>query len=282
MTAFGVTVDPAHGGRITSLRDPSGHEWLWQHPAGATQERRLQVRPGAGFVDAGGIEECCPTVSGRPDHGDVWSRRWSGTADDLTVRADGFTLQRRIIRADAALALEYALTAAPGFRFVWALHALLRPDPGARVETDADDTLTWDGDGALARGRWPYEAGGRDVSRLGPDDGSAQFVLLPGVDRALVRQGGRGLVVEVDAPGQPVGLGLWRNLGGYAWDSGPGYRSFGVEPMLGDHPDLSRATACGCVPASGTVHWRVRLSLTPVPASAQGFGSDERSYDPRP
>ena len=32
------------------------------------------VYPLPEFVDAGGLEECLPTVRGRPDHGDIWSR----------------------------------------------------------------------------------------------------------------------------------------------------------------------------------------------------------------
>lgn len=266
-----LTLDQDRGGRIPSLRDPSGQEWLWQHPDPRVRERRLEVTPGDDFVDAGGIEECCPTVSGRPDHGDVWSRGWSGSTGDLTVVAEGFRLRRRLACADV-VTLDYALSAAPGFRFVWALHALLRPEPGTEVEARAGETLTWDAAGRCARGRWPHEAGGRDVSRLGPDDGSAQFVLLPGVGGVVVRQGSRALAVTLDAPGQPVGVGLWRNLGGYPEDDGPRYRSFGVEPMLGDHPDLSRATRTGTVPGSGTARWQVRL--TPVPGPGAVLAAD--------
>ncbi|MGH3435092.1 MAG: hypothetical protein ACRDRN_01345 [Sciscionella sp.] len=62
-------------------------EWLWRRE----EPRRDAVRPGDAFVDAGGIEECLPTVRGEPDHGDAWSRRWrrpmviDGT-DRLTFR----------------------------------------------------------------------------------------------------------------------------------------------------------------------------------------------------
>ena len=38
--------------------------------------RRARVAPGDAFVDAGGLEECLPTVRGAPDHGDAWSRPW--------------------------------------------------------------------------------------------------------------------------------------------------------------------------------------------------------------
>jgi hypothetical protein len=82
-----VAVDSVHGGRWTSLR-AAGREWLWHRPDPA----RAGVRPGDPFVDAGGVEECIPTVRGRPDHGDVWSRPWTATG----VEGDGFRTYRSI------------------------------------------------------------------------------------------------------------------------------------------------------------------------------------------
>src|SRR5581483_10582739 len=49
--------DLEHGGRWTSLR-LGGREWLWQRADPA----RAGVAPGDAFVDAGGLEECVPTV----------------------------------------------------------------------------------------------------------------------------------------------------------------------------------------------------------------------------
>ena len=36
-------------------------------------------------MDAGGGEECWPTVRGEPDHGAAWSRTWSGHPSDATI-----------------------------------------------------------------------------------------------------------------------------------------------------------------------------------------------------
>ncbi|PSM40196.1 hypothetical protein C6Y14_26055 [Streptomyces dioscori] len=70
-----VVTDPAHGGRWTSLRTTAGREWLWHRDA----PERKGVAPGDAFVDAGGLEECVPTVRGDPDHGEAWSRPWTRT-----------------------------------------------------------------------------------------------------------------------------------------------------------------------------------------------------------
>ncbi|MEK8108353.1 hypothetical protein NKG94_31885 [Micromonospora sp. M12] len=76
--ALRVAYDATHGGRWTSLHG-GGREWLWRGP----EPGRHRVRPGDAFVDAGGLEECLPTVRGRPDHGEVWSRPWRTAAPAL-------------------------------------------------------------------------------------------------------------------------------------------------------------------------------------------------------
>jgi hypothetical protein len=87
-----VTVDLSHGGRWTSLRT-GDREWLWSRPDPA----RDQARPGQPFIDAGGLEECIPTVRGAPDHGAVWPEAWRAL-DDATAVVDvaDFTLTRTI------------------------------------------------------------------------------------------------------------------------------------------------------------------------------------------
>ena len=69
-----------------------GREWLWHHADPA----RTSVRPGAPFVDAGGLEECIPTVRGTPDHGLAWSRPWQRIGDEDVVDCAEFTLHRRV------------------------------------------------------------------------------------------------------------------------------------------------------------------------------------------
>ncbi|MEU4604491.1 hypothetical protein AB0F43_16040 [Kribbella sp. NPDC023972] len=33
------------------------------------------------FIDAGGLDECFPTVRGTPDHGGLWNQPWDGPTD---------------------------------------------------------------------------------------------------------------------------------------------------------------------------------------------------------
>jgi hypothetical protein len=275
-----VRTDPDHGGRWTSLHG-GGREWLWHRD----EPRRAQVSPGEAFADAGGLEECVPTVRGTPDHGDAWSRAWT-TLDEHgnahLIHCADFTLTRAISVHDSAIVADYLLVADPGYRFVWAGHALLELSPGARLETDdgAQARLfpeaapylrtPWPDGAAWIEGEWPAPAG-RRLDSFGPDDGTAVGAILHGAAgaasataattaSALVADGPDFLHLTVTADAQPASIALWRNLGGFP-GSGP-YRSIGVEPMLGRVFDLDDAHAgdCAVTPASGEVRWRLSVA----------------------
>ena len=233
-----VAFDLAHGGRWTSLR-AAGREWLWQRPT----SNRFSVRPDDPFVDAGGLEECVPTVRGRPDHGAAWSRPWTPSGVDC----GDFRLSRDWGEDTAT----YRLEAEPGYRFIWAAHALLDLSPSAVLEAPAGTETRIDG-GVV-------EAWATTLSALGPDDGTAVGAILVDCPAVTVADGAR-LTFSLEAPGQPVSVALWRNLGG--WPPESPYRSIGVEPMLGRVFDLADAGPgdAAVVPPSGVCEWRLKVS----------------------
>ncbi|WP_433340117.1 hypothetical protein [Streptomyces sp. CA-253872] len=251
-----ATTDPAHGGRWTSLR-AGGREWLWHRE----EPRRAGVRPGDAFADAGGLEECLPTIRGLPDHGDVWSRAWRRSAGEESVATADFRLSRRLAPGPdpRVLVAHYRLTAAPGYSFLWAAHALLDLSADARIVLPAGAPLRLypDGGDRWLPGEWPTAQGHR-VDRLGPDDGTAVGAVVE-VPDVVVRDGPHALRLRVEAEGQPVSVALWRNLGGFP-EEAP-YRSVGVEPMLGRVFDLAAAGAheSARVPESGEVRWRLTV-----------------------
>ncbi|MFC8079353.1 hypothetical protein ACFUN8_27920 [Streptomyces sp. NPDC057307] len=253
--AVPVTTDPAHGGRWTSLR-AGGREWLWSRD----EPRRPLVAPGDAFADAGGLEECVPTVRGAPDHGDAWSRPWRRAGDEEWVDCPDFRLVRRIRDEADTLVVDYRLTAAPGYRFLWAAHALLDLSPRATVGIrDGAPTRLYPDDGAhWIAGAWPL-VDAVPLDRLGPDDGTAVGAVVAAPE-VSVRDGRDTLHLAVEAPGQPVSVALWRNLGGFPADAP--YRSVGVEPMLGRVFDLAAAGEddAARVPASGEVRWRLTVT----------------------
>ncbi|GHH50791.1 hypothetical protein [Lentzea cavernae] len=236
-------VDHDLGGRWTSLRT-ADREWLWHRADPA----RAGVTPGSAFVDAGGLEECVPTVRGLPDHGDAWSRRWHRTGVDCP----DFTLTRAMGSHDGAVVADYELVAEPGYRFVWAAHALLDVGPRARLDAPAGTSVLIADPEPVLRD-WPA-----NLDALGPDDGTAVGAVL---ERGQIRvvDGDQQLDLRVECEGQPVSIALWRNLCG--WPEARPYRSVGVEPMLGrtfDRADTTRPVAV--VPASGSVRWRLTIT----------------------
>jgi hypothetical protein len=249
-----VKTDPAHGGRWTSLssagRDGVSRDWLWHR----VEPARLTGRPGDPFADAGGLEECIPTVRGKPDHGEAWSRRWLSLGPEAArVDTDEFTLYRVFLQEGDALVATYRLSAAPGWPFVWAAHALLDLSPAAVLEAPAGTETRVD-DGSVMS--WPTP-----LAALGPDDGTATGAILVDCPQVTVADGER-LTFTLEAPGQPVSVALWRNLHG--WPAAGPYRSIGVEPMLGSVFDLAEAGPgdAAIVPPSGVVEWRLRVTAS--------------------
>jgi hypothetical protein len=193
-----VEVDLAHGGRWTSLRTP---EREWHHPDPAVAAARAAVVPGAPFVDAGGVEECLPTVRGVPDHGAVWSRPWS----EAGIVADGLRLERRI-HGDGAITVDYAITGRPHAPVVHAVHALLDVSPASRLDAPGVRTAYLLDQGSAV----PWPPG---LDRLGPDDGTAIAAVLPGCAAVTVVDGPDALGF-IWRPAD-CALLLWRNLRGW-------------------------------------------------------------------
>jgi hypothetical protein len=278
-----VCVDLDHGGRWTSLRT-GGREWLWCRD----EPRRAHVVAGDPFADAGGIEECVPTVRGRPDHGDAWSRAWHDAGDgSAEVSCGDFTLHRRIDTAGTRVRARYRLSADPEYRFVWAAHALLDVsaratlripgNPAVRLYPEAAAFLhrPWPPGAPFVTERWPGPDGLR-LDRLGPDDGTAVGAIVGRCPEVVVRDGdGPGLRMRLKTgAGLPTSVALWRNLGGFP--DGDPYRSIGVEPMLGSVFDLAEARQAEdavTVPQAGYVEWELEIEVLTVENETAGAAS---------
>ncbi|ONI72076.1 hypothetical protein BWI15_18520 [Kribbella sp. ALI-6-A] len=269
MVSATVGVDLRDGGRWTSLH-LGGAEWLWAGPGLVSGPRTGR----AVFTDAGGLDECFPTVRGTPDHGGLWNQVWTDDGEWDAVRWDDVVLRRRMnggTRPDAApLAVpradtgavwaDYELTAPPGYQFVWAAHALLDCAVGASVDVpDKTACRLYPDEGPWVEGDWSST-----LSTYGPSDGTAVGAVLVDCPSATVRDRGMALTFELSCPGQPVSTAVWRNLEGFP--AGAPYRSLGVEPMLGRVFDLAEAGPgdAAVVPDGGRLTWRLVVSARPA------------------
>jgi hypothetical protein len=276
MLAPAVSVDLDHGGRWTSLR-LAGREWLWRRD----DPRRGRVTPGDPFVDAGGLEECVPTVRGQPDHGVAWARPWRDLGSGAAEADCGtFRLRRRIRTGGDRVTARYRLEAAPGYRFVWAAHALIEVSELAVLRLPSASTVRlypeaagllgrpWPDGAPFVAAAWPGPDGLR-LDRLGPDNGTAVGAIVTGGGCVTVCDGDDRLWLRLRSnAGLPLSVGLWRNLRG--WPAGDPYRSIGVEPMLGSVFDLdeaSREDDAVTVPAEGSVEWELEIGAAWEPGA---------------
>lgn len=111
--------------------------------------------------------------------------------------------------------------------------------------------------------RLPHVLGIPDYDTLGPNDGTAMFVLLPDCPQLEVRRRSTALRVRLDCAQQPISIGVWRNLNGYPWDGTATYRNFGIEPMLGHAFNLDTAGDhdAATLPATGSLEWTVTITF---------------------
>jgi hypothetical protein len=297
-----VAVDLDDGGRWTSLV-LGGREWLWAGPGLLSGAREGLTT----YVDVGGLDECFPTVRGVPDHGGLWNQPWGSLDEDEdwdAVQYGEAVLLRRFNGGEppaemdetGAIWVDYRLIAPPGYRFIWAAHALLDCAVGAKLDiphgtecrlyldappaaaTSASEPATPGGEQVGATpalppvterlrswiaGRWPAPTG-TDLSNYGPSDGTAIGAVLLDCPSASVIDGSLALDFSLSCPGQPVSTAVWRNLGGYPAEAP--YRSLGVEPMLGRVFGLDEAGPgdAAVVPESGELTWRLVVSARSV------------------
>lgn len=253
-----IDTDPRQGGRWTSLR-AGEREWLWRQPDPVVQRARDVAVAGDDFVDAGGAEECFPTVRGTPDHGAAWTARWSSVARSERCEVDGSRLQRTVTETGTGTAIDYRIDGPPGLRFTHAVHALLDLGPQARIGIDGRPQIRVLDHPTVQQATWPMLAE-VDISRLVPVDGTAYALIIDCSD-VLVVDGRDRLrfgweVIEGDAP---MSLLFWRNLDG--WPPGAPYRTIGIEPMIGRTAEpAAEPDAAAVLGPSGALAWRLTLT----------------------
>lgn len=274
MSALQVRTDLALGGRWTSLR-AGEREWLWSNPAVSLAERAV-VRSNMPFVDAGGGEECFPSVTGDPahghDHGDVWCRPWVGDPADAAARTrSGLTLRRRLTDRGGVVRAEYEITDSEegpvaGTGFVHAVHLLWDVSTAAILRVPGTPEVAVQDHprpGEITRGTWPDPVGAR-LDLLGPDDGSATCAVVAS-DVVEILDGDHAINLRWGSrPGIPTSFVLWRNLGG--WPAGNPYRSIGIEPMIGATTGLAGADPgdLAHLGDTGTLSWWLEIAATPL------------------
>jgi hypothetical protein len=263
-----LAVVPELGARIVSLQDRrTGREWLW-HPQ--AQLRLFRNHPAADFATSplAGMDDCLPTIApcswrGRtlPDHGEIWNEPWqlqesagseTGLTTSIRLKHSPFLFRRTVALLDNEVRLAYELKnlQATPESFVWAVHPLLRLQPGDELQLPASTRQLLNGH------RW-IDA----VASAVPAGGCAKVFAHPvceGWAAIANRHRPDRLQFSWNAEENPS-LGLWLTRGGWH-----GHHHFAIEPTNASDDSLETAAGhnrCGTLAGHDTASWQLILRL---------------------
>jgi len=259
-------VVPSRGGKVISLRDGRGVEWLAQpdRPVGAA------ARPGDDFLHAemSGWDECAPTivecvVDGveLADHGELWTKAFHHDGPTMSVHDDtlGYRFQRTILAAESGLIFSYEVTAMErAVPFLWAAHPQFRAPSGSWVRLpSAVETVVDVMDPAIVELPWAPTLGSIDTV---PREGYRKIYAHPErtvSEAALVHPDGAALTMSWSSTCPYVGL----------WFDRFTYRAepiIAIEPSTAYFDSLTTAMSLGrapVIPAGETLAWTVLLRV---------------------
>ncbi len=290
--SLALVVNPARGGRITSLRHrPTGTELLWRQTPLDDWPRYDSLESDA---DIQGWDECFPAIGPgphlpgpwgsvhNPAQGEVYALPWmvqDAGVDSVTLSVHGLRFPYQLTRCVSfvgsdTVRLSYRAEnhGAYPLPFIWSAHPMLAAPADARIELpDSVQELIVDSSelGRLgapyAAVTWPVartaDGASADLRVVRPASETADKLYAPGVGTgrcALVRPDGLTLTFNWDAKVIPS-LGMWIDT------RGPGEARVALEPCLG-YPDLMVAAGewgrYAVLPAYGELSWEFGLTVT--------------------
>ena len=284
------------GARVVSLRDRRrDREWLVQGAPPSEQEVRDWSAEDVEFWgrESFGWDECLPTVAvcadprdplAPPlrDHGDQWGRGTYLAIDEergalehtWSVPRWPYRLSRRLsFAAEDTVRAEYTLAslATEDLPLLWSQHAVLRLEPGARMELPGITRVRRTGQRGIELPRepaWPIattsEGRALDLTRVRSAEGWAvKLYATPLGPIAAVAPDGARLELDWDHGFAPA-LGIWMAYGGWPPHGLP-YEQVALEPTTSMDDDLASARSAGrarLLPRGGRLTWWATLRLT--------------------
>lgn len=280
---------PALGFKMVSLcYKPTGFESLFQPVA----QSYRKPRPGACFekYDTSGCDDMLPTIDAcvypgieyqgarLPDHGEVWSRSWSVSISDDSIRGtvDLNCLPIRFTRNvsfDSEHTVRFDYTAhnsgTKPLHFLWALHPLNVLKKGTRLLLPEDSpgllTVMQKSTSAYAENKIDFTSSGLSVpDSIGRGLSFKFYVSNPlkaGCAGLYYPQDKLALLYRFGSDKLPY-LGVWINTGGYKNEV-----NIAIEPTNGFFDSLERAvsnSAAAAILPEEDVRWSVRIELKPA------------------
>jgi hypothetical protein len=263
-----LTVVPELGAKVISLTNlRTRREWLW-HPPGGLKLFRNSAGDDFSRSPLVGMDECLPTIApcswqGRklPDHGEVWNAPW--TVDEAAwrngilktrvgLKLSPFAFERTIELRENEVRIGYQLTNQSGAaeNFVWAIHPLLKLQPGDQLELPPPTRTLLNGEAWIDA-----------IDSAIPKNNCAKVFATPVSEgRAAIKNQAAGDRLEFEwNPAENNTLGLWLTRGGWH-----GHHHFALEVTNGDTDTLALASErkrCGEVAAFSSANWQLFLRV---------------------
>ncbi len=282
-----VVVVPGAGMRLTNLRHRRGREWLWRNdqiPLGPPDRSGSYAETG----DAGGWDECFPTVGASPvpgapggtppplDHGELWRAEWTAGGPVLPYE---FSREVTLDPDEPVVRLRYRLrhTGSAPFPWIWSAYPLFNVQPGSSLELPTVSQVT-----LAAVHRRDDLAPGDVVSWPGAVGGDAERLVLPaaggwalklfgdvgGAGRMVLTDPRRGERLEIGVrPDEVPQVGVWINCGGWAPPGRRPYYNLALQPSIGAPDRLEDAVR----------DWGTGQML--APGEERGWGVEVRLQD---
>ena len=263
-----MSVVPELGAKITSLKNlRTRREWLW-HPRNGLKLFRNHAGDDFSRSPLVGMDECLPTIApcfwrerSLPDHGELWNVPWDVNREawengvlktSVRLRISPFEFERTIELVGNTVRVGYELNnlGAAEENFVWAIHPLLRLQPGDQLELPTSTR-------ALLNGEVWIDM----IDSAIPEKNCAKVFATPVNEglAAIYNQDTGDRLEFAWNPAENNTLGLWLTRGGWH-----GHHHFAVEVTNGDTDALTLAAQrkrCGVVAASSSVSWQLFLRL---------------------
>lgn len=275
------------GGKVISLRDANGLEWL------SRSDRPYAKRSDGmsyGSSEFDGIDEIFPNLNkeeltladGRKvslnDHGEVWTKVWTRLDEPgiaLAVEGSDFPyrLERRIRLEGASVVFSYRLvhTGTEPFPYAYCFHPLWAIHAGLRVEMLAEQPCIWlygKGVEGLGKGEdFPWSQSAAAIGPIRAESGRFWKVVAKHVSGPvrLVNGSGAALRMEWDTTVHPHAA-FWCSESGVS-----NLQHLACEPATSPQDALSAAIADSTARtlSPGEVHsWTITVHLEPSHESA--------------
>jgi hypothetical protein len=264
-SAITATMLPARGGKIISLVDSRGVEWMAapDRPVGAP------ARAGDDFLTAemAGWDECAPTIVecvvdgiALADHGELWTKPFDVDGSRMSVDDDtlGYRFTRDVVATAKGIELHYTVTAGErDVPFLWAGHPQFRAPAGTRILLPSSVRTVVDVmDPSLPVLEWSahlgsidsIESGGYRKVYVSPDQAASTAVLVHPTGAAL----------QVSWSSACAYLGLWFDK--FAFRAEP---IIAIEPTTAYFDSLATAIEndrVTMIAAGTTLEWSVALT----------------------